>query len=137
MCHLLKTLIIFAWSPYLQKLVSVGAIRWFIFNFFANQNFSRHRKTELLRKWIALVLRAKFCFISNFRFISRIFFRFILEILLNSQENTCARVSFLQPYERNFIKNRVSDAGLFLWILRTHFLQNASGGGSCKGLQPY
>ena len=112
--HLLKTMRIFAWSRYLQKLVSVGAIRRFIFNFFANQNFSRHRKTELLRKWIALVLRAKFRFISNFRFISRIFFRFILEILLNSQENTCARVSFLQPYERNFIKNRVSDAGLFL-----------------------
>ena len=27
-----------------------------------------------------------------------------LEILLNSQENTCARVSFLQPYACNFIK---------------------------------
>ena len=30
--------------------------------------------------------------------------RFFLEILINSQENTCARVSFLQPYECNFIK---------------------------------
>ena len=27
-----------------------------------------------------------------------------LEILLNSQENTCARVSFLQPKECNFTK---------------------------------
>ena len=60
--HLLKTLRIFAWSRYLQKLVFVGAIRRFIFNFFANQNFSRHRKAKLLRKWITLVLQVKFCF---------------------------------------------------------------------------
>ena len=39
----------------LQKLVSVGAIRRFIFSFFANQNFSRVRKFVLLRKWIALM----------------------------------------------------------------------------------
>ena len=50
----------FAWSRYLQKLVPVGAIRRFIFNFLANQNFSQHRKVELLRKWIALVLQTKF-----------------------------------------------------------------------------
>ena len=62
--HLLKTMRIFAWSQYLQKLVSVGAIRRFIFNFFANQNFSRHRKAELLRKWIALVLQVKFRFMG-------------------------------------------------------------------------
>ena len=55
---------IFAWSRYLQKLVSVGAIRRFIFNFFENQNFSRHRKAELLRKWIALVLQVKFRFMG-------------------------------------------------------------------------
>ena len=34
----------------------------FIFNFFANQIFSQHRKTELQRKWIALVLQVKFRF---------------------------------------------------------------------------
>ena len=62
--HVLKTMRIFAWSRYLQKLVSVGAIRRFIFNFFANQNFSRHRKAELLRKWIALVLQVKFRFMG-------------------------------------------------------------------------
>ena len=64
MRHLLKTMRIFAWSWYLQKLISVGAILRFIFNFFVNQNFSRHRKTELLRKWIALVLQAKFRFMG-------------------------------------------------------------------------
>ena len=48
--NLLKTMRIFAWSRYLQKLVSVGVIRTFIFSFLANQNFSRHRKAELLRK---------------------------------------------------------------------------------------
>ena len=57
--HLLKTMKIFAWSWYLQKLISVGAICRFIFNFFGNQNFSRHRKAKLLRKWIALVLQVK------------------------------------------------------------------------------
>ena len=62
--HLLKAMRIFAWSRYLEKLVSAGAIRRFIFNFFANQNFSRHRKTGLLRKWIALVLQAKFRFMD-------------------------------------------------------------------------
>ena len=30
--------------------------------------------------------------------------KMFLEILLNSQENTCARVSFLQPWECKFIK---------------------------------
>ena len=48
----------------LQKLVSVGAIRKFIFSFFANQNFSRDRKAVLLRKWIALVLQGKFRFMD-------------------------------------------------------------------------
>ena len=62
--RLFKTMRIFAWSRYLQKFVSVGAIRRFIFNFFANQNFSRHRKAELLRKWIALVLQVKFRFMG-------------------------------------------------------------------------
>ena len=51
---------IFAWYQYLEKLLLVGAIRSFIFNFFANQNLSRHRKAEPLGKWIALVLQVKF-----------------------------------------------------------------------------
>ena len=46
----------------LQKLVSVGAIRRFMLGFFANQNFSRDRKTVLLRKWIALMFHMKFHF---------------------------------------------------------------------------
>ena len=62
--HLSKTMRIFAWSPYLQKLVSVGAICRFIFNFFAIQNFSRHRRAKLLRKWIALVLQVKLRFMG-------------------------------------------------------------------------
>ena len=48
----------------LQKLVSVAAIRRFIFSFFANQNFSRDRKAELLCKSIALVLQVKFRFMG-------------------------------------------------------------------------
>ena len=62
--HLLKTMRIFAWSRYLQKLVSVEAIGRFIFNFCVNQTFSRHRKAKLLRKWIALVSQAKFRFMG-------------------------------------------------------------------------
>ena len=47
------------------KLVSVGATRTFtLIFFFAYQDFSRHRKAELLRKWIALVLQGKFRLIS-------------------------------------------------------------------------
>ena len=61
--HLLKASRIFAWSRYLQKLESVGAIRRFTFNCFANLNFSRHKKAELLRKLIALVLQVK-CFMG-------------------------------------------------------------------------
>ena len=48
----------------LQKPVSVGAIRWFIFSFFANQNFSLDRKAVLLRRWIALILQVKFSFMG-------------------------------------------------------------------------
>ena len=48
----------------LQKLVSVGAIRRFIFSIFANQSFSRDIKAELLRKSIAVVLQVKFRFMS-------------------------------------------------------------------------
>ena len=62
--HLLETIRIYAWSWYLQNLASVGAIRWFIVNVFANQNFSRHRKAELLRNSITLVLRVKFRFMG-------------------------------------------------------------------------
>ena len=48
----------------LQKLVYFGAIRRFIFSFFANQNFSLDKKAVLLRKWIALILQVKFRFMS-------------------------------------------------------------------------
>ena len=49
--HLLKTMIIFAWSRYLQKLVSAWAIHRFIFNFY-------------IAKWISLVLQMKFRFMG-------------------------------------------------------------------------
>ena len=48
----------------MKKLVSVQAIHRFIFSIFAYQNFSRDRKAELLRKWIALVLQVKFRFMG-------------------------------------------------------------------------
>ena len=48
----------------LQNLLSVGAIRRFIFSFFANQNFSLDKKAVLLRKWIALILQVKFRFMG-------------------------------------------------------------------------
>ena len=48
----------------LQNLLSVEAIRRFTFSFFANQNFSRDRKAELLCKSIALVLQVKFRFMG-------------------------------------------------------------------------
>ena len=47
----------------------------------------------------------------------------LLEISRNSQENTCARVSFL-------IKLQVFSwcfTGVFLWIFRNFYLQNTSG----------
>ena len=49
----------------LQKLVYFGAIRRFIFSFFANQNFSLDKKAVLLRKWIALILQVKFRFMGS------------------------------------------------------------------------
>ena len=51
-------------SRYLQRLISVGAIRRLVFNLFLNQNFSRQRKTKLLRKWITLVLQGKLRFMG-------------------------------------------------------------------------
>ena len=60
----MKTIRIYVWPRYLQKLVSVGAIRRFIFNLFANQNLSRHKKAEVLPKWIVQVLRVKFRFMG-------------------------------------------------------------------------
>ena len=44
--HLLKTTRIFAWSRYLQNLISVGAIHRFIFSFF----FSYKSKLQLTQK---------------------------------------------------------------------------------------
>ena len=60
------------------------------------------------------------------------------EISQNSQESTCARVSFLiklQLYEK-----RDFGTGVFLWILRNFsehlFLQNTSGGCFCICILP-
>ena len=44
--HLLKTMRIFAWSRYLQKLVSVGVIRRFIFNFFIKAKLQSTQKGQ-------------------------------------------------------------------------------------------
>ena len=61
-----------------------------------------------------------------------------LIILQNSQENTCAWVSFLiklQASPCNFIKKRDSGTGVFLWIFWNFsdhfFLKNTSGGCIC------
>ena len=48
----------------LQNLLSVGSIRRFVFSFFPNQNLSRDRKAELLRKSIALALQMKLRFMG-------------------------------------------------------------------------
>ena len=54
-----------------------------------------------------------------------------LEIFLNSQENTCARVSFLQPQECNFIKieslTHAFSCEFYEHPSKNTFLQNASG----------
>ena len=45
-----------------------------------------------------------------------------LKISQNSQENTCARISFLRQLQAkacNIIKKRNSGTGVFLWILRS------------------
>ena len=55
-----------------------------------------------------------------------------LEILLNSHENTCARVSFLQPWECNFIEiealAQVFSCEFCEHLSKNTFLQIASGG---------
>ena len=46
-----------------------------------------------------------------------VFYKVFLEILQNSQENTCARVSFLiklQPYALQLNQKRDSGTGVFL-----------------------
>ena len=61
-----------------------------------------------------------------------------LQVLLNLKENTCARVSFLQPWECNFIKieylPQVFSSEFCEYLSKNNFLQNASGGCSCKSL---
>ena len=50
--------------------------------------------------------------------------KLFLEISLNSQENNCARVSFLikwQVSNLQFIKKRGFGTGVFLWILRNFY----------------
>ena len=110
---------IFVWFRYLQKLASFGAIHRFIFNVFANQNFSRYRKVELLRKWIALVLQVKLrkrprirkhtvvviitVFIkqpSADRYLANIFSPVFFELL----ENSSSASKYLPKSFRNFTK---------------------------------
>ena len=107
--HLLKAMRIFAWSQYLQKLVSVRAICRFIFNFFANQNFSQHRKAELLRKWIALVLQAKF------RFMGCLVKANVL-VLGNIAWSLSSLVFTKQPSAERYLANIFSP--VFLWTFR-------------------
>ena len=64
-----------------------------------------------------------------------------LEILLYSQENTCARVPILQPQEYNFIKieslTQAFSCEFWEHLSKNTFLQNASSGCSSKSLQFY
>ena len=56
-----------------------------------------------------------------------------LEISQNSQENTCARVSFLiklQPSGLRIYLKRDSGTGVFLWICAVY--KSTSGGYYCK-----
>ena len=112
MHYLLKTMRIFAWSRYLQKLVPVGAIRRFIFNFLANQNFSQHRKVELLRKWIALVLQTKFrymgCLVKTNALV-------LGNITLPLSSQLIVLVFKKQPSAERYLANIFSP--VFLWTL--------------------
>ena len=111
--HLLKTMRIFAWSRYLQKLVSVGAIRRFIFSFFANQNFSRDRKAELLCKSIALVLQVKFRFMGCLVKANTLV---LGNIALSLSSQLIVLVFTKQPSAERYLANIFSP--LFLWTFR-------------------
>ena len=111
--HLLKTMRIFAWSRYLQKLVSVGAIRRFIFSFFANQNFSRDRKAELLCKSIALVLQVKFRFMGCLVKANALV---LGNIALSLSSQLIVLVFTKQPSAERYLANIFSP--LFLWTFR-------------------
>ena len=54
-----------------------------------------------------------------------------LEILQNSQESTCAKVSFLQPQACNFIIKNETLAQVFSCEFCEIFLQSTSGGCFC------
>ena len=82
-------------------------LKWFSYNFRGNSSWLIH--LNLLKGTEAVV---QTCYAK----------KVLLEISQNSQENTCARVSFLikKLYE-NFIKlylKRGSGSSAFLWILR-------------------
>ena len=109
--HLLKTMRVFAWSWYL--LVSVGAIGRFIFNFLANQNFSRHRKAELLRKWIALVLQVKFRFMG---YLTKANALVLGNIALSLSSQLIVLVFTKQPSAEGYLANIFSP--VFLWTFR-------------------
>ena len=111
--HLLKTMRAFAWSRHLQKLVSVRAIRRFIFNFFENQNFSRHRKVVLLRKWVAVVLQVKFCFMGCLVKANAL----VLANIASSLSSQLIVLAFTkQPSAEKYVVNIFSP--VFLWSFR-------------------
>ena len=64
-----------------------------------------------------------------------------LEVVLNPQENTCARVSFLQPYECIFIKieslTQAFSCDFCEHLSKNTFLTEHIGGCSSKSLQLY
>ena len=98
-----------------KKLVSVGAIRKFIFKFFANQNFSRPWKTELLRKWIVLVLQAKFPFMGSLVKASAIVLGNSVVVIITV--NTIIVLVFTkQPSAERYLANIFSP--VFLWTFR-------------------
>ena len=97
----------------LQKLVSVGAIRRFIFSFFANQNFSRDRKAELLCKSIALVLQVKFRFMGCLVKANALV---LGNIALSLSSQLIVLVFTKQPSAERYLANIFSP--VFLWTFR-------------------
>ena len=102
MHHLLKAMRIFAFSRYLQKLVSVGAIRRFIFNFFANQNFSRHRKGRPATQMDHSVLQVKVCFMG---YLVKANTLVLGHIALSLSSQLIVFVFMKQPFAESYLSN--------------------------------
>ena len=101
----------------LQNLLFVRAIRRFIFSFFANQNFSRDRKAELLCKSIALVLQVKFRFMGCLVKANTLV---LGNIALSLSSQLIVLVFTKQPSAERYLANIFSP--VFLWTFRK-FLQ--------------